>query len=156
MTEITWVELDTVEPESTPGIAMSSPESAAIDAWKEIETNLLALRRLECDWDGLGASAPDPAIVDSALAMLAREKARGTLAPRRVNAGPNGEIAIEWQSQGVIVQVEIWEPGRAVWTERETGKRAVSWEENFDKKNQDELWEALPTIEILGPESVVA
>src|SRR5690606_1627870 len=135
---------------------MSSPESAAIDAWKEIETNLLALRRLECDWDGLGASAPDPAIVDSALAMLAREKARGTLAPRRVNAGPSGEIAIEWQSQGVIVQVEIWEPGRAVWTERETGKRAVTREENFDKKNQDELWEALPTIEILGPESVVA
>jgi hypothetical protein len=84
--------------------------------WKEHSDDLLAIRRYKDDWDGDGADAPDPQLVDQAINFLAALRKTAFDLPFRVALSPNGAIGIEWQSPGTYVQAEIVAYDRVEWT----------------------------------------
>ena len=81
--------------------------------WSDVIDELLALRGLKDDWDGQGAEAPDPALVDTALAV-ALDLRSATMAPAdRAIAGVNGTVFFEWFSPTTYLEIEVTAPGRA-------------------------------------------
>jgi hypothetical protein len=76
--------------------------------WTDREAELLAIRRYESNWDGFDADAPDPAIVDTALAFLRVLRDRDeSNPPGRVILSPDGLVAIEWQKDESFVRAEV-------------------------------------------------
>lgn len=87
-----------------------------LDEWEERIDELLDIRRLPDDWDGLGASAPPTAVVDSALALAQLLRRKGCPAPCRILAGLTGAVLFEWQNEeGSYSELEMSAPGRADW-----------------------------------------
>jgi len=151
MTSITWTEMTDRELESDPpepyiGVLMSAPESDS--RWTRAEERLLVLRRLEADWDGLGADAPNPELVDSAVQFLAafRRENPGR-PPDSVVAGPNGQIVFEWQLDGLLFEAEMEEPGIVEWLRKEPGGPATTWSSIFWVTDQDVRWEMKKNLE---------
>lgn len=100
-------------PELTLDLPRRSEEqsNAASNGWTERIDSLLAIRRLEDDWDGQGSPAPTVEVVDSALilAMLLRQD--GAEAPTGVVQGVGGEVLFDWQSAGGrYIEFEISAP----------------------------------------------
>ena len=118
------------------------PDAETSSNWSSIERELLALRRLENDWDGLGALAPAPEIVDSALTFVNSIRMQGPfLPPNRVLAGPLGEIVFEWQSSGSIFEAEIEKVGVAEIYSKENDRPPDIWEYQFNNlDDQDASW----------------
>lgn len=158
MTDITWTHSVSLHFDelSDEDISLSSTKASARSTWSSAEERLLSLRRLGDNWDGMDASAPEPEVVDVALRFLKHQRERGADAPSRVSAGPNGEIAFEWQFEGIVLHAEIDEPGKILWILKEPGNPATSWEDEFDKSNQDELWGTSEIFETLAPDSAAA
>ena len=143
MTEATWEQVKlpgfgTSEPTSL----MTSPESRVLQGWALADDKLLALRNLADNWDDLGALAPTPELVDSAITFFRSLRALDDIfPPNRVLAGPMGEIVFEWQSPGVVLEVEIERPGVAEFYRKEVGRPPEMWDQSYDdKNNQDVSW----------------
>src|SRR5438132_11351375 len=68
-----------------------------LDRWDEVVDDLLAMRALQDDWDGMGAEAPSSQLVESALRFAQTLRRQGYPCPSRVGAGPNGTVLFEWQ-----------------------------------------------------------
>jgi hypothetical protein len=102
------------------------------DLWKQRIDDLLDVRRMEDDWDGLGAPAPSVALVDSALQLVQIMKDNCFQAPCRVVAGLTGTVLFEWQSQGgAYLELEVTRPQQAEWTCMIPGKQtetgSIKW-----------------------------
>lgn len=87
--------------------------------WSERIDELLEIRQLENDWDGLGAKAPSTALLDSALqlAEMLRSQAPGEevptplgQAPSRIVPGRAGAVIFEWQVDDACWELEITAP----------------------------------------------
>ena len=88
-------------------------ESPATRPWNHTIDELLQIRLLEDDWDGLGAKAPAGLLVDSALRMAGWMEGRGFAAPARIVPGLTGSVVFEWQTDdGAQLEVELTEPAR--------------------------------------------
>lgn len=94
----------------------------APDPWDQITDDLLGMRALQNDWDGLGAEAPSPELVDSTLRLAQSLRRSGYLCPARVGAGPNGTVLLEWQLGHLYVEAEVTQPSLAEWMILELGQ----------------------------------
>ena len=98
--------------------------------WDDISAEIQALAKLREDWDGMGASAPDPAVVDSAVEWAAAvEQSVGAVVPSSVSAGPGGEVILTWQRPGIYREVEFSRPGVAEVFSRVDGLPPEQFEE---------------------------
>ncbi|UCC30925.1 MAG: hypothetical protein JSU86_01350 [Phycisphaerales bacterium] len=99
------------------------------ELWNERTDDLLRIRMLEDDWDGLGAQAPNAALVDSAIDLLKilRHEDRA-YPPTRVVAGPTGTIVFEWQVEDTYLEAEIVRPFGAEWMLSQPGHPTVHWD----------------------------
>lgn len=102
------------------------------EEWVSSANRLNDFDRLADDWDGLGATAPDQDVVESAKIFLSlMRKHDPESPPSRVLAAPDGSIVFEWQSGSKIVEVEIDAPGRANYMLEEPGKSPRFWTGRF-------------------------
>jgi hypothetical protein len=95
------------------GLLVSDHGSPPSQTWSQRIDDLLALRHLEDDWDGQGAEAPHPALVDGAITLAQSIQAKGKVAADRVIAGVNGTIIFEWHSPAGYVEIEVTAPDQA-------------------------------------------
>lgn len=117
-----------VPPTTTLGrTALLVARSGKPDLWPKRLDELLRIRTLMDDWDGLGALAPSTALVDSAIILADQLLRAGIDPPSRVVAGVNGTVILEWQQDGVYTEIEVTEPYRAECVELAPGKSPVSW-----------------------------
>ncbi len=101
---------------ANPDGLASSPEHQARHRWAQCVDDLLAVRRLKDDWDGLGAQAPAGDLVDSAIDLLQILMNQDELPPpTRIVATPTGTVLFEWQMDCVYLEGEITEPYHADW-----------------------------------------
>lgn len=117
------------------------------EEWVSSANRLNGFDKLADDWDGLGATAPDQDVVQSAKIFLSlKRKQNPELPPSRVLAAPDGSIVFEWQSGSIIFEIEIDAPGRANYMLEIPGKSPRFWTEPFEITS-DEPW----TVEDRGP-----
>lgn len=96
------------------------------ELWGELTDDLLRIRSIERDWDGLGAETPDGALVDYAIDLLKELRRADELCPpTRIVATPAGTVLFEWQYDDGYVEAEIVEPYRAEWMLERPGERPV-------------------------------
>lgn len=82
--------------------------------WKEVVDRLLDARRLEGDWDGQGAVAPDPALVDRAVAFALSQQQTGCAPPDFAIPTVNGTVVFEWHGSSEYVELEVVSPEQVV------------------------------------------
>jgi hypothetical protein len=87
----------------------TSPTSS----WPRLIDDVLTLRSLRDDWDGQGAEAPDPAVLDGALKFAQDFRAAQMPPADRVIAGVNGTVYFEWHGSGGYLEIEVTAPDRA-------------------------------------------
>ena len=98
--------------------------------WDDVCEELRSLKSLGQDWDGLGAAAPRPDCVESAIAWAeSAERVPMAVVPNSVNAAPGGEVVLTWQRPGVYHEVEFAEPGVAEVFLKRDGAPAEQWDE---------------------------
>jgi hypothetical protein len=134
MTSITWDEVcESREPLAESSALMSSSQSFVVAPWNRAREQLLEIRRLDDDWDGLGALAPNRKVVDSAVELLNEwRKTNPDFPPDRILAGPMGEVVIEWQYPGKwLLEIEVEQPGVAEIIEAQSGVIKKSWQYKF-------------------------
>ncbi|MCE9531317.1 MAG: hypothetical protein K8T89_09380 [Planctomycetes bacterium] len=89
---------DLLKPNSSPAFS---------HAWRKLIDELVAIRRLEDDWDGQGAQAPEVALVDSAIALARYFQSNDWPTANFVIAGGNGTIIFEWQGPEEFLEIEV-------------------------------------------------
>ena len=92
--------------------------------WRKSFAELDALRELRDDWDGEGAIAPSPAIIESCRQLLhefQEMRAVRILCPTAIAAGPTGTILLAWYWGERYFEIEIVAPYRAEWFRSEPG-----------------------------------
>ncbi len=90
----------------------SEPADGPARTWNDVIDELLALRGLENDWDGQGAQAPEPALVDTALAAALDFRSSAMPPADRAVAGVNGTVFFEWFSPTKYLEIEVTAPGQ--------------------------------------------
>jgi hypothetical protein len=78
--------------------------------WPQLIDDLLCLRELEDDWDGQGAEAPPPALVDGAIKLALSLKQQGAPPATRAIAGLGGTVYLEWQTSLGYCEFEVLSP----------------------------------------------
>ena len=97
------------------------------DGWSRCMDALLEIRQLEDDWDGLGAPAPEVALVDSARSLAQIWRQDRVTPPCRVVAGLTGTVLFEWQGAGgEYLEVEVTCPHHAEWVKMIPGVPTAS------------------------------
>jgi hypothetical protein len=105
----------------------------APELWKQRTDDLLRIRSIKHDWDGLGAEAPKSALVDSAIDLLKKLRSPDELGPpTRIVATPAGTVLFEWQYEDVYIEAEIVDAYRAEWMHKTLGQRAAHWTMSWD------------------------
>jgi len=106
------VPVDETTGSSPPALAATEVK----DAWQRTHDDLLRLRNLEDDWDGQGASAPNPANVDAAMAWVQRMRRwERALPPARVVPGVLGQVHLVWQHGSLYLDAEISDAQQVEW-----------------------------------------
>ena len=100
----------------------SSPEHSLAHLWDLRLSDLLSIRRLSDDWDGEGAEAPGPELVDLAITLLDRWRASGVAVPERIVPSPNGTVVIEWQWPHAYLEADVINPRTIEWMIAEEGR----------------------------------
>jgi hypothetical protein len=97
------------------------------DEWGQRIDDLLDIRRMEDDWDGLGAPAPATALVDSALLLAQILRQERWLPPCRIVAGLTGTVLFEWQGAGgEYAELEVTRPRHGEWVRMVPGEPTMS------------------------------
>jgi hypothetical protein len=103
-------------------------DSSAVD-WEEVIDEIVALQSLGDDWDGLGAIAPTPELLASAIGLATLLQKDGMDAPARAVAGTDGTVLLEWQAvDGSYCEVEVDRPFHADVMLVLPGQPAKHWE----------------------------
>ena len=94
--------------------------------WRRVIDTLLALRNLGPDWDGEGATAPFPEIVDSAITLIKMREFRDAMPgpPSRISPINDGRIVLEWQYFGCYQSIRFDSPSKAKSMFEAPGKAA--------------------------------
>jgi hypothetical protein len=100
--------------------------------WREREAEIRASALLTDDWDGEGAHAPAPGVVDTAVQLISLRWNEGRLPPpARVTISSDGTIIISWRGAGTYLEAEIEEPGRVQWMLKTGSQKAQHWHEGI-------------------------
>jgi len=111
--------------------------------WAGRLTELLRLRDYQDNWDGFGAQAPDPFIVDTAIAFLHALRDRDfTDPPQRVTLSPDGLVAIEWQIGAEFIRAEIGDGNDVEWMRARPGEETDFWTEPLPQMGE-QAWQQL-------------
>lgn len=111
----------------------SSPEYNRANGWLRRIDDLLAIRGLGDDWDGLGAEAPRIELVDSAIEIAKALRVDPSWrAPTRVAATPAGAVLFEWQYPPVYLEAEVTGPTHIEWMLEVAGHETQHWESEFE------------------------
>ena len=103
-----WADLGSTRPMEESGLFGPEHPSAARE-WRRLADELLKIRGLGEDWDGQGAEAPSPALVDWATSL-----AQSFPVPAdRVVAGVDGTVLFEWYLPTGYLEVEVTAPTEA-------------------------------------------
>jgi hypothetical protein len=94
--------------EDNPGFAREG--GGPSDAWSDLIDELLRIRTLQDGWDGEGAEAPHPALVDGAITLAQDLQARGEPPADRVIASVNGTVYFEWHTPLGYREIEVVSP----------------------------------------------
>lgn len=95
-------------------LALDGPNPDRVRRWAEVIDQLLAARSLCDDWDGQGAVAPDPALVDRAIAFALSQQQAGYAPPDFAIPSVNGTIVFEWHGLSEYVEFEVVSPDQVV------------------------------------------
>jgi hypothetical protein len=96
--------------------------------WEPAVRKMVEMRNLADDWDGLGALAPSPALLESAISLAFLFHEKGVNPPQSVVPGLDGTVNLEWQDpDGTIAEVEIDRPFHAEVMVIEPGKSPKFW-----------------------------
>lgn len=87
-----------------------SVDRSGTSLWRSAFARLAELRSLNDDWDGAGAAAPGPEVVDNAI-EAARHLSSQWPPPTRIVPDINGAVCFEWEGDGGAIEVEISEEG---------------------------------------------
>jgi len=98
---------------SSEGGAILADPSVPEDGWGEQIDELLSIRNLQDDWDGLRAKAPSTALVDSALRLALNFRTTKTPAPCRIVPDRTGTVIFEWQVGDTYQELEVTRPHHA-------------------------------------------
>jgi hypothetical protein len=100
-----------------------------VGPWEPAIRKIVELQNLGPDWDGLGAVAPSPELVESAVRLAYLFSAKGVEPPHCVVPGLDGSVNFEWQNpDGTIAEVEIDRPLHAEVMLIEPGKQPRFWD----------------------------
>jgi hypothetical protein len=80
--------------------------------WPLLINDLQALRELTDDWDGQGAEAPKPGVIDAAVRLAQDFQAVQVPPADRAIAGVNGTVYFEWEGTDGYFEIEVM-PDRA-------------------------------------------
>jgi hypothetical protein len=89
------------------------PGMQSVRPWAEVIDELRALHQLEDDWDGQGAKALSPDLVDGAIALALRFQANAMRPADFAVAGVNGTVIFEWHDATHYLEIEVTAPDRA-------------------------------------------
>lgn len=81
--------------------------------WSQVIDELLVIRTLPEGWDGQGAEAPHPAVVDGAIRFAQCFHADRLMPADRVLAGVNGTVFFEWFTATGYTEIEVTGPDQA-------------------------------------------
>ena len=95
-------------------LALDRPNPEHLRRWEEVVNQLLDARKLEDDWDGQGAVAPDPALVDRAIAFALSRQQTGHAPPDFAIPTVNGTVVLEWHGFSEYVEFEVVSPDQVV------------------------------------------
>jgi hypothetical protein len=90
----------------------------ARDKWRKVIRALEPLRRLRHNWDGLGAAAPRPGVLDTAIDLAGYLGQRDQPAPTTVAPTPAGTILFTWDDAWDEIryyELEIRTPNWLTW-----------------------------------------
>lgn len=98
-----------VLPESaSAGSRQARPAAPATPAWiEDAKRHLGSLAQLQEDWDGYGAAAPDPDILDSAASLLTSYATRAALPPPSISPTRTGGVLFEWENGPHEIEVQV-------------------------------------------------
>ncbi|HXG08675.1 MAG TPA: hypothetical protein VNK04_02705 [Gemmataceae bacterium] len=80
------------------------------ERWNQWLEELRRLRRLEDDWDGEGAVAPHPNLVDRAIRLVGELQWLDVPPPDRIFPSTNGTIYFEWFTPEGYWEIEVLSP----------------------------------------------
>src|SRR4051794_1952575 len=92
------------------GLLVSEVFTPPTRTWSQVIDDLLALRNLENDWDGQGAEAPNPALVDGAITLAQSLRTEGRRPADFAVAGVNGTVVFEWHDSSGYLEIEVTAP----------------------------------------------
>jgi hypothetical protein len=104
---------DSTRPLDEGGLLAAEYGSPQACTWSQLIDDLLALRTLEDDWDGQGAKAPHPSLVDGAITLAQYLRASGMPPADFATAGVNGTVIFEWHLPTEYREIEVTTPVRA-------------------------------------------
>jgi hypothetical protein len=113
------------------GGSPQTPQGFELDpGWQLAESELLAIQRLRDDWDGMGAKAPDPKVVESAFIFLDILRISGdSQPPESITASPRGRIVFSWQ----CFEAEIVDPTRISFFQEFPDGEIATWNRDSAK-----------------------
>lgn len=90
--------------------SVGDQRAASETMWNDLVDDLLRLHELEDDWDGQGAEAPHPAIIDGAIRLALDSKAESYPPAAWVIAGVNDTVYFEWYFPQGYQEIEVTSP----------------------------------------------
>jgi hypothetical protein len=142
-----------------------STDVVASSRWLERENELKTIRRFKNDWDGMGAAAPNPHVIDNAIRFLRKLKqTEDAPAPDSITASPTGSVVLIWNSNDEYVEAEIAVEWIIEWmreTPSGTSHTSIRWndmdrEVDREYEGRGVLWEdqystlAEPAAAVIG------
>lgn len=97
------------------GYAITPPGDDKADPWDRAVEALRSLAELGHDWDGMGADALSPEIVNTALNYLMVLRMKGFTAPGRICATPAGTVMFEWHEDSLYREAEVVSATEVEW-----------------------------------------
>ncbi len=125
-----WVNGISLRNGVTGAPAEKLPEEHLVGAgpWEPGVRQILGFRHLGNDWDGFGAEAPSPELLESAIGLAYCFYEKGVDPPDRIAPGVCGSVIFEWQDpDGTYTELEMDRPLHAEVMVIEPGKPAKHW-----------------------------
>lgn len=96
----------------------------AAEGWIDRKNDLKVIRRYRDDWDGMGAIAPTPHIIDTAVRVLERMQnvGAGVSPPSAVSGTPMGHVTLEWHIGHDYLEAELVDAEHIEWMEERDGQ----------------------------------
>ncbi|MFO0965196.1 MAG: hypothetical protein U0793_06375 [Gemmataceae bacterium] len=124
-----WLQEIAAERNGAPlGSREQAGANGSVAAWRLAIDKVAAFATLEDDWDGLGAQAPTPELLQSALGLAHAFLQNGVSAPDAVVPGLDGSITFEWHHPGgSYTEIQVDRPLHAEVMVIESGKPPEHW-----------------------------